>query len=102
MRLNNFSEILQEENDMNGLFIKYLRVTTIHGTTHPVGVIVAESPTNIGWSLCAVNDQFSYKRARTIAMGRLKKHPKRLPPMEMIQFITDTLPDIVRWYESRA
>jgi hypothetical protein len=93
---------------MNGLFIKYLRVSKQgwdeNGNViwNPVGVIVAESPTNIGWSLCAVNDQFSYKRARTIAMGRLKKHPKRLPPMEMIQFITDTLPDIVRWYESRA
>jgi hypothetical protein len=86
---------------MNGLFIKYLRYQKA-GHMHPCGVIVAESPTNIGWSLCAVNDQFSYKRARTIAIGRLKKHPKRLPPMEMIQFITDTLPDIVRWYESRA
>jgi len=95
---------------MNGLFIKYLRVSkqgwdekgNVIWNLHPVGVIVAERPTNIGWSLCAVNDQFSYKRARTIAIGRLKKHPKRLPPMEMIQFITDTLPDIVRWHERNA
>jgi hypothetical protein len=80
------------------LFIKYLRVTTIHGDTHPVGVVIAQSPSNIGWSLCAVNDHFSYKLARTIAMGRLAKHPKKLPPQEMILFITDTMPEIEHWY----
>jgi hypothetical protein len=93
------------------LFIKYLRypiqqiikdaktgeveMYTFH---HPVGMVIAQSPSNIGWSLCAVNDHFSYKLARTIAMGRLAKHPKKLPPQEMILFITDTMPEIEHWY----
>jgi len=48
-------------------------------TNQPIGVVVALSSTQIGWSQCCPKDKWNKKRGLEIAIGRAKKGYMRKP-----------------------
>ena len=60
------------------MLIKYVRKNG--AKSHPVGVVVALSATQIGWSLCHKDDKWDKDMAKYIAINRARGHrPKNVP-----------------------
>ena len=47
----------------------------------PIGVVLALSPTEIGWAMCSKHDTFSKERGKEIAFGRaVSPRKQHVPP----------------------
>lgn len=55
-----------DDFDQSEMVIRYKR----KDDNSPVGVVVALSPTEIGWAMCSKKDCFSKNLGKTIAIGR--------------------------------
>lgn len=99
-------------NQNERIYTKYIRDGA--GVPHAciVGVFQDGKPPMFGWSICKDgkliratrrqrNDQFNYKRARQIAIGRARKPPKRFPPDVMAKALTEVIPAMVEWDRDR-
>ena len=97
--------------ESKNFFIRYLREADMEGSGPlgyqeiPRGCLVFErlgpGKVRYGWSRCSDHDQFTYKMARRIAMGRMLKEKRHPMPKDMLDFYNDTWPMVELWLEGR-
>ena len=68
--------ILSEEPEMIDGYLA-IDVTYLHEVSRvPVGCVIVTDTGVLSWSICAEGDQFTYKKAREVALERAKKRKK--------------------------